>query len=652
MFPALFTPLNVGSITLKNRIFSSGHDTVMAENGQVSDRLVAYQRARAAGGVGHIVLQVSGVHETAQYTDSELMATADDAIPGYRKLADAIHEYDCHVFAQLFHGGREVMSTTDGLLGVAWAPSAVPNERFHVMPRALPIDLIQEIVRGFGLSAARMVAAGMDGVEIVASHGYLPAQFINSRTNIREDIYGGVFENRLRFTREVIASIRANTPEGFVVGLRISLGDRDQDGLTFSESMDACNYLSPFVDYLSVTAGSSATYSGSVHIVPPMNYSPGYLSDLSAEVRANVDIPVFLAGRINTPAEAERVISSGKADAVAMTRALISDPEMPNKAHAGDVETIRLCIGCNQACIGHFHLGVPISCIQYPESGREREFGDITITTTPARVLVIGGGPAGLKVAAVAAARGHDVQLWESAPRVGGQALLAELLPGRADFGGITSNLAGEALRAGARIETNKLADLNSVVQYQADVVVIATGALPYVPPIEILDPQAANSQIFNSWEVIRGAKLPAGQILVADWRGDWVGLGVATLIAQRGHRVTLAVQGWAAGHALQQYVRNSMLADSLRHKVIIRTDLRLRGISDNCVLLGHTLTGEVIEIPEISAVVLATGHTACDSLFAELQNHGQNVHLVGDALTPRTAEEAVLDALRLATTL
>ncbi|MSY41912.1 MAG: oxidoreductase, partial [Actinobacteria bacterium] len=233
-------------------MFSSGHDTVMAENGRVGDQLIAYQRARAAGGVGHIVLQVSGVHQTAEYTDSELMATSDDVIPGYRKIAEAIHEYDCHVFAQLFHGGREVMTTPDGLLGVAWAPSAVPNERFHVMPRALPITLIAEIVHGFGLTAARMATAGIDGVEIVASHGYLPSQFINPRTNIREDIYGGSFENRMRFTGEVIEAVRATTPDGFVVGLRISLGEKDQDGLTPDESMAACQHLAPLVDYLSV----------------------------------------------------------------------------------------------------------------------------------------------------------------------------------------------------------------------------------------------------------------------------------------------------------------------------------------------------------------------------------------------------------------
>ncbi|PHX61029.1 MAG: oxidoreductase [Actinobacteria bacterium] len=629
-------------------MFSSGHDTVMAENGRVGDQLIAYQRARAAGGVGHIVLQVSGVHQTAEYTDSELMATSDDVIPGYRKIAQAIHEYDCHVFAQLFHGGREVMTTPDGLLGVAWAPSAVPNERFHVMPRELPITLIEEIVHGFGLTAARMATAGIDGVEIVASHGYLPSQFINARANIREDIYGGSFENRMRFTREIIEAVREATPDGFVVGLRISLGERDQDGLTPAESMTACQHLAPLVDYLSVTAGSSATYAGSVHIVPPMNYPPGYLADLSSQLRTTVDVPVFLTGRINTPAEAERILSNGKADAVAMTRALICDPLLPQKARTGKTDEIRLCIGCNQACIGHFHMGVPISCIQYPESGRELEFSDLSVAKNPKRILVIGGGPAGLKAAAVSAARGHDVELWESAPRVGGQALLAQLLPGRAEFGAIVTNLLGEATRAGVRISINKTADVNSVAGHNADLVVIATGALPYAPLIETLAGEV-NSPVVNSWEVLNGAELPAGEILVADWRGDWIGLGVATLIAQRGHSVTLAVQGWAAGHALQQYVRNEMLADAIRHKVSVRTDLRIRGIAGNTVLLGHTLTGAVIEIPGMSAIVLATGHTSNDSLFDELVGRGANVHLIGDALAPRTAEEAVLDGLRVA---
>ena len=190
-FPHLFTPLAIGPVTLRNRIVSSGHDTVMAVDGLVSDRLVAYQEARALGGVGLIVVQVAGVHPTARYTSHELTADDDRCIPGFARLAEVAHANGAAIFGQLFHGGREIMDTEDGTLAVAWAPSAVPTERFHVMPRAMPESLITEILEGFGSSARRLEAAGLDGVEVVASHGYLPSQFLNPRANLRVDAWGG-----------------------------------------------------------------------------------------------------------------------------------------------------------------------------------------------------------------------------------------------------------------------------------------------------------------------------------------------------------------------------------------------------------------------------------------------------------------------------
>jgi 2,4-dienoyl-CoA reductase-like NADH-dependent reductase (Old Yellow Enzyme family) len=642
VFEALFTPLDVGRITLKNRILSSGHDTVMSVDGFVSDQLVEYHRARAAGGVGHIVLQVSSVHHTSDYTAQELIAVSDDSIPGYRRVAEAVHAHDCHLFAQLFHGGREIMSTADGMLPIAWAPSAVPNERFHVMPRPLTHELIDEIVDGFGAAARRMTEAGIDGVEIVSSHGYLPAQFLNPRTNLREDEYGGSLDNRLRFTQEVIAAIRAQAGDDIVLGMRISIDERDLDGLTPDESIAACEILGGSLDYLSVSAGSSATYRGSVHIAPPMSQDPGYTAPLSAAVRSRVSIPVFVTGRINTPAEGERIIAAGHADAVAMTRAMICDPLMPSKAKSERVDEIRLCIGCNQACIGHFHLGVPISCIQYPESGREREFGARTPAPESRRVIVVGGGPAGLKAAAVAAERGHEVELWEAATRVGGQALLAQQLPGRSEFGGLVENLLAEALRAGARIRTGVRATARAVADAAPDQVVIATGASPYVPDFEHGD-----GRVLDAWQVISGEPLADGGILVADWRCDWIGLGVATLLAERGRHVTLAVDGWAAGQTLQQYVRNEMLGRAAARGVRVVTDVRLRGFDDGTVYLGHTLNGEIVEVDAVSTLVLATGHVSRDELSEDLHAGGIPIIVIGDALTPRTAEEAVLEGLR-----
>ena len=274
-----------------------------------------------------------------------------------------------------------------------------------------------------------------------------------------------------------------------------------------------------------------------------------------------MDVPVLVAGRINQPQEAEQIIAAGQADACVMTRAMICDPEMPALARAGQTDDIRACIGCNQACIGHFHLGFPISCIQHPETGRERLYGIRRRADRPKKVMVVGGGQAGLKAAAIAAERGHDVTLYEAAGRLGGQVLLAERLPGREEFGGAITNLSREAARAGVTVRLRTTVDLAAVRAQSPDLVVVATGARPYRPPLEVMD----SPWITDAWEVIRHPQnAPQGKIVVADSRGDWVGLGAARLLAAAGHEVTLAVSGYAAGESLQQYVRDRLLAARL----------------------------------------------------------------------------------------
>ncbi|MEE8534527.1 MAG: NADH:flavin oxidoreductase, partial [Kiloniellales bacterium] len=471
-FPHLFSPLSIRGRIIKNRILSTGHDTTIATDGRVNDALVAYHRARAAGGTGLIVAQVSGVHESARYTSHILMATEDDCIPGYRRLAETCHGHDCRLFVQLFHPGREIMESQDGCLPVAYAPSVAPSERFHVIPRAMPDQVLREIVSGYGAAARRIGEAGVDGVEIVASQGYLPAQFLNPRVNRREDAYGGSPENRLRFLRDVIAEIRRKAGAEMIVGLRISGDEKDHEGLTEKESLAAIAALQGELDYVSVVAGTSASLGGAVHIVPPMLMENAYVAPFAARVKARVVLPVFVAGRINQPQVAEQVLASGQADMCGMTRAMICDPEMPNKAAAGRSDDIRACIGCNQACIGHFHLGYPISCIQYPETGRELQYATRAPARRKKRVLVAGGGPAGLKAAAVAAERGHAVKLFEASSQLGGQALLAQLLPGRAEFGGIVTNLAREAARAGVEVVTERPVDVALVETETPDAVV------------------------------------------------------------------------------------------------------------------------------------------------------------------------------------
>ncbi|HET9071934.1 MAG TPA: FAD-dependent oxidoreductase, partial [Acidimicrobiales bacterium] len=452
-------------------------------------------------------------------------------------------------------------------------------------------------------------------------------------------------ENRLRFLREVIGSVRSAVGWEIAVGLRISADEMGHDGLRPDEVAAACMALDAQggLDYLNVTAGSSATLQGSVHIVPPMAVAHSYTTPLSASVRKLVSIPVLVGGRINQPQEAERALAEGFADACGMTRALICDPELPRKAREGRLDEIRACVACNQACIGHFHLGYPISCIQHPETGRERRYGRRVPAAGPKRVLVVGAGPAGMKAAAVAAERGHRVHLAEAAGRPGGQVLLAQQLPGRDEFGGAADNLYREVTRAEVKVSFHCRVDAAFVAAEGADAVVVATGARPYRPPLEVL----GEPWVADAWEVLAHPDAsPRGRLVVVDWRGDWVGVGVARLLAAAGRKVTLAVRGYHAADRLQQYVRDAQLAALHQAGVAVEPLVRPYGADDDTVYLQHVLTDEPVLVEGVAGVVLACGHEPETALLDELHAAGVPAAGIGDCLAPRSVEEAVLEGL------
>jgi NADPH-dependent 2,4-dienoyl-CoA reductase/sulfur reductase-like enzyme len=438
--------------------------------------------------------------------------------------------------------------------------------------------------------------------------------------------------------------VRNAVSTDFVVGLRISLNEHDPSGLDEAIILDACVQLDQLglVDYVSVTTGTSAGLVGSGHIAPEMHYANGYTAPLSARVKTLINVPVLVAGRINQPQEAERILAANDADACVMTRALICDPQMPALAETGHDEDIRACIACNQACIGHFHMGFAISCIQHPETGREILYGKRIRTGRVRRLVVVGGGPGGLKAAAVAAERGHDVTLYEASSRVGGQVLLAQLLPGREEFGGAAINLEREARRAGVKISTNTPVDVGYLRDVAPDVVIVATGARPYHPVLEVM----GEPVVLDAWQVLRGEAVPAGHVVVVDWRGDWIGIGVARLLAAQGHRVTICVNGYAAGETLQQYVRDAMLTALQRERITVMPLVRLFGVDEDTVYLQHVLSEEPIEIGSVSALVMACGHESSNELLNALSDFPGDVVGVGDCLAPRTVEEAVLEGL------
>ncbi len=423
--------------------------------------------------------------------------------------------------------------------------------------------------------------------------------------------------------------------------MRMSGDEYDQDGLTEDDSIAIARALAPEVDYLNVIAGTSASASGAAHIAPSMANAHGYVAPFAAKVKQTVGKPVFVAGRINQPQIAEEILSSGAADMCGMTWAMICDPEMPNKAMAGRSDDIRACIGCNQACIGHFQLGLSISCIQHPETGRELQFASKLMAVRPRKIMIIGGGPAGLKAAAVAAERGHVVHLHERDGQLGGQARLAQLLPTRAEFGGIITNLSREAERHGAIIHRRSEVTRDVLLREAPDAVILATGSRPHMPPLE-----GEDMQVVHAVDVLAGKVTTGARVIVYDWHGDWLGAGIAERLAAEGVHVRLAVNAQSAAANIQTYIRFETVARLHRLGVEVHPWLRLYGAEDRTAYLIHTPSREAVVMEDAETIVLNTPNIQEDGLLPRLIELGLEHHLIGDCLTPRTAEEAVYEGL------
>jgi len=643
---ALFQTLTLRGKTLKNRIFSTGHMAVMLAAGKPTEHMVAYHGAKAQGGAALTIIEAARVHPSGDSGRPAIRAYDPACVPGYASLAEACHLHDCLIFAQLTHPGREMALAADGTHPVAYAPSVVPNERFHVMPRELPLLMIKEIIEGFEASAAHIRQAGLDGVELVASHGYLLGQFLNPNINRRSDGYGGSRAGRLRFLQETIAATRRGLGEDMVLGVRLSGEEKDNDGTELEEMLEVCAALdtNSALDYFNVTAGTSAGLAGSTHIVPPMAYEAAYTVPIAAALKARVSKPVFVAGRINQPQTAAAVLHSGQADMCGMTRALISDPQMPAKAERGATEDIRACIACNQACIGHMLNACSISCIQHPETGRELEFGILVPVTAKKRIMVAGGGPAGMKAACIAAARGHKVTLYESAGKLGGQVNLAQLLPGRTEFGGLATNLRRELENESVEIRLNMPVTPKLVNEEGPDAVIVATGAVPFSSYIE----GAEDAHVVTAWQVLEGKVNIGARAVVADWRCDWVGLGLAERLARDGCHVRLAVNGMVAGQTIPQYARDAWLGNLHKLGVEIIPHVRLFGADSKDAYFQHTLSGEPVVMETVDTLVTALGNTPNTELEQALKEIAVPHHVIGDSLSPRTAEEAILEGLKI----
>ncbi|MEP6641977.1 MAG: FAD-dependent oxidoreductase, partial [Gaiellales bacterium] len=502
MLDRLFAPLALGPVTIRNRVVSTSHQTTLVHDHLPTDELIAYHRARAAGGAGLIVIEATAVHATGLLTPHTIGGYLPEIVPVYRRLADAVHEHDTRLVCQLFHGGREVISS--GPRAPAVSASSIPSARFISEPRELSVLEIHEMVDGYRQAAVHAAEGGLDGVEVCAGFGYLPTQFLSAHANTRTDAYGGSFESRLRFLREVLEAMRAAIGAGGAVGCRLTDESGSYDGTDTEDVIAAAEAIAAagLADYISVTLGGSSTYRGSTWIVPPAPAARNAVADVARRVKARVGVPVIATGRILDAADADRLIGEGVGDAVGMTRAMIADPNLARKTLAG--EPVTRCIACNQGCIGHYHAGIPIACTVNPWTGYEATLPRPRAASKREELVVIGAGPAGCAAAGAAAACGHRVTVLERGDDPGGQMRLALAAPGHEEIAaGLIDVLSGwlDGVETRFRFE----AGAADVLALRPDLVVLAAGAEPYMPALT-----GSGVDVVHAWDALAGAELGA----------------------------------------------------------------------------------------------------------------------------------------------
>lgn len=640
--PHLLSPATVGPMQLRNRVVSTSHQTSLVHDHLPTEDLLAYHRARAAGGAGALFIEATAVHETGLLTAHTLGGFLPEIVPAYRRLSDTVHEHGAALLVQLFHGGREQIASAPKPPAVA--PSAVPSLRFKSEPRALSRREIRELVDGYRTAARHAREGGLDGAEISMAHGYLPAQFLSSLSNHRGDEYdGGTLKERLRFAREILEAVREGAGDGLAVGARLSADELVPGGLRIAECVEVARELrdAGLIDFASLALGHSAYPAASTWIAPPPPAARNAIAGPAAAVRAGVPGLTLLATtRVVDLDDAELIVAGGAADLVGLTRALIADPELVAKTAAGSTGEVIACIGCNQSCIGHYHAGVPIGCAVNPRTGRERTLSPPVRASRQRSVLVVGGGPAGVAAALEAAAGGDAVTLVEREVALGGQLRLAGRAPAHIElWERYAASISQRLAHAGVEVRCGVAGDAQTAAGF--DRVILAAGAQPYAP-LPLASASAPGwSVVVQAWEAIARPEAIAGPALVADWGGGWDGLDAAERLAGAGVPVTLACAAPVPGETLHQYQRNLYLARLDQAGIPIMHHVALA--SDGGSQLTHVFSGRAVAAPEARTLVLAQGRVPCDGLWSELEEHPDAVR-AGDVLGPRTLEEAVLE--------
>ncbi|MFT4066881.1 FAD-dependent oxidoreductase [Paraburkholderia sp.] len=643
MYKHVFSPLRIGAVEIPNRIVRTAHATRLA-NQYVNDDLIAYHLERAKGGAGLSILESTSVHPSSTFS---LSASDDAAIAPMRKLVDAIAPTGMKLFTQLWHGGY-TDPAADG--GLPWAVSALPGRYSVAPPIPMTTEQIEEVIDAYAKAAARMEAAGLDGVEVLAGAGYLFSQFFSPVLNQRTDAYGGSFENRIRALLETLRAIRAATSSGFALGVRVGassdpriLTDDDVNAIALRAQAEG------LIDFVNITHGD---YYFHVDRYAGMDQPVGYQLPHVERVSPGLTVPRIIVGRYATLDDAEQALKTGQADMVNIVRGMIADPMLVVKSRDGRGTEVRPCIGCNQGCLGGAFSG-RMGCAVNPAVGYERTLSDETIAraATPRKVLVVGGGVAGMEAARVALLAGHHVTLAEATSDLGGLLNCAKHLPKLHAIGDIAIWLENELYRLGAQVRLSTYMDADDALAGQPDAVIVATGSQP--PDVrefrQTADP-AAGLPISRGARVLTPLDLAMAPLqevgstaLVFDDVGHYEAIGCCEALIERGAEVTYVTRHLMFAPAVETTGRTQAALRRMHKagRLRIVTQAALVSIGNGSAEI-RPLFGNTAETVAADTVVLVGYRQSQNEIWQALRGRVGQLHLVGDALSSRDIQPAI----------